>query len=479
MVRVLSVLGKECIITRPIPLRAPLIRAFLVVSTALALSAALLVAPADAKTPKKPSKITSLTVAAGGGPGHAVVRWKTKGKNTDYFVLETGLTAFSPTKKSLPRHGRHSRTFTIGGKARAFEFTPARAAYAGAPLGSGRHIYIRLFAVNRDGSKTRNRPFAKERSVLLQGLPKAAGVVLRAATFNIRTARATDDARNWLTRAPDVAAEIKIRRPSVVMLQELGPGRADGKSIALGTAQRQTTSLLSALQRAGVTSYRLVRTTGYIKPGTTHGTQGARILYDTSRIRLLTDCPETTSGSSWNPSCSFNLPILGSNENERRRAAYAEFAETKSGKRFFAVSAHLDSRHSSNTTTERRLNTLRGQQAAAAVNGVARVNVDKVPVIFGGDVNSWQANRVGYAPHDALVYRGFVDSAAAALAYNLKYSTVNHFARTMKRSGTYGSRLDLVMAKGAKGINRYENKLAITSTRRPSDHNMVLGDVVL
>ena len=94
-------------------------------------------------------------------------------------------------------------------------------------------------------------------------------------------------------------------------------------------------------------------------------------------------------------------------------------------------------------------------------------------------MNSWQANRVGYAPHDALVARGFVDSAAAGAAYNLKYSTINHFAKTVKASGTYGSRLDLVMAKGAKGINRYENKLVVTDSTRPSDHNMVLGDVVL
>lgn len=448
-------------------------------ATALALSAGLLVAPAQAKTPKKPSKISALTVSQGSGAGEAVLRWKTKGKNTDYFVLETGLTAFSPTKKSLPRHGRHSRTFTIAKSARSFVITPARAAYAGAPLGSGRHIYIRLFAVNKDGSKTRSRAYAKERAVLLKGLAPASGTLIRAATFNVRTARATKDARNWLVRVGDVASEIRIRRPAVVMMQELGPGRADGQTISLGSAPRQNTSLLTELQSQGVSSYRLVRTTGYVKPGTQHGTQGARILYDTTKLRLLTDCPETTSGSGWNPSCSFDLPILGSNEDERRRAAYAEFAEIATGKRFFAVSAHLDSRHSSNTTTEGKLNALRGQQAAAAVDGVARVNADQVPVIFGGDVNSWQANRVGYAPHDALVARGFRDSASAQVAYNLKYSTINHFEKTVKASNTYGSRLDLVMAKGVKGINRYENKVVVTSSARPSDHNMVLGDIVL
>ncbi len=439
----------------------------------------MLAGPAAAKAPKKPSKITSLSVKAGSSPGEAVITWKTKGKYTDYFVLETGLTAFSPTKKSLPRHGRYPRTFTISGKARSFVMTAARAKYAGAPLGSGRHLYIRLFAVNKDGSKTTSRAFAKERAVLLRGLAPAGGVLVRAATFNVRTARKTTDTRNWLQRVPDVAAEIKVRRPAVVMMQELGPGRADGQTISLGSAPRQNVSLLTELARQGVSSYRLVRTTSYIKPGTVHGTQGARILYDSTKLRLLTDCPETTSGSAWNPSCSFNLPIMGTNENDRRRAAYAEFAEITSGKRFFVVSAHLDSRHSSNTTTEGKLNALRGQQAAAAVDGVTRINHDAVPVFFGGDVNSWQANRIGYAPHDALVARGFLDSAAAGTAYNLRYSTMNHFEKTVKASGTYGSRLDLVMAKGVKGINRYENKLVVTDSTRPSDHNMVLGDVVL
>ena len=113
-------------------------------------------------------------------------------------MLETGLTAFSPTKKSLPRHGRYPRTFTISGNARSFVMTAARAKYAGAPLGSGRHLYIRLFAVNKDGSKTTSRAFAKERAVLLRGLAPAGGVLVRAATFNVRTARKTTDTRNWL-----------------------------------------------------------------------------------------------------------------------------------------------------------------------------------------------------------------------------------------------------------------------------------------
>src|SRR3712207_2500292 len=69
----------------------------------------------------------------------------------------------------------------------------------------------------------------------------AAPLSVRAATFNVRTARATSDTRVWLQRVDDVAAEILSRNVGIVMLQELGPGRADGRKAKIGTAIRQTT----------------------------------------------------------------------------------------------------------------------------------------------------------------------------------------------------------------------------------------------
>ena len=309
---------------------------------------------------------------------------------------------------------------------------------------------------------------------------KAAKVV-RVATFNVRTARARSDRRNWTRRAPDVAREILSRNPGVVALQELGPGRADGRKGTLKGHIRQTNSLTRALRQRGGARYRLVRTTSYIRPGTRHGTQGARILYDSSRYRLLTRCSETTGKRNYSRSCSFDLPLArGDSRRQLRSAAYAEFADRRSGKRFFVVSAHLDHRHSGNGRTEAKYNRLRARQAATVANRVARLNRHHRPVIFGGDINSWQTDRSNYAPHRSLHARGYRDAARARHRVNLSYASVNHFRVRVQRSRSgAGPRLDVVMVKGGRGVTRYENKVARVDRTRPSDHNMGVADIRL
>lgn len=304
-------------------------------------------------------------------------------------------------------------------------------------------------------------------------------ISVRAATFNVRTARATGDSRTWLQRVPDVAREILARNPGIVMLQELGPGRADGNPGHLDGHIRQTTSLTNTLAKLGGSRYKLVRSTSYTKPDEPHATQGARILYDSTRFKLLSRCPQTTDGSNWNPSCSFNLPLAsGDSKALRRSAAYAEFAERKTGRKFWVASAHLDTRHSSNNTTEAKWNRLRSHQAAAVAAKVAAHNPSHLPVIFGGDLNSWQTDRGHYAPHRELVGDGFSDAVSADIKINWKYPTITKFRTTIpKTKSKYGgSRLDVVMVKGAKKFTRWENKMANPDSTRPSDHNMVVAD---
>lgn len=318
----------------------------------------------------------------------------------------------------------------------------------------------------------------------VSAVPTAASAkseVVRVATFNVRTARATQDKRSWLRRAPDVAREILSRSPGVVTLQELGPGRADGRKGTLKGHQRQTTSLTAALSRQGGGRYRLVRSTPYYPPGTVHGTEGARILYDSSRFALKTRCPDTTGKRNYSRSCAFDVPIrAGDSRKKLRSAAYAEFADKRSGHRFFVVSAHLDSRHSGSKATEASYNALRYRQAAAIANRLAKINVHHRPVVFGGDVNSWRKDRGNFAPHRALVSRGYVDVATAPVRVNYAFTTVNHFDVRLKPSKTgSGVHLDVLMVKGGKGMRRYENKMARVDHARPSDHNMVVADLVL
>ena len=89
---------------------------------------------------------------------------------------------------------------------------------------------------------------------IVTALPTAAKIAeVRIATFNVRTARAKDK-RSWLARVSDVSREILSRKPGVVLLQELGPGRADGKKAKINGAARQTTSLTARLSDSAVAS---------------------------------------------------------------------------------------------------------------------------------------------------------------------------------------------------------------------------------
>jgi endonuclease/exonuclease/phosphatase family metal-dependent hydrolase len=306
---------------------------------------------------------------------------------------------------------------------------------------------------------------------------KRNSLTLRVGTFNVRTARAQDD-RSWLERANDVAREIASRNPGVLAVQELGPGRADGSKGTTTGHLRQTVSLERSFQRViGDDRYQLVRTTPYVKPGTNHGTQGTRILYDTRKFELLSNCPEKTGSKNYNPSCSMNLPLRSSDsESLRRSAAYAKFADRKTGVRFWVVSVHLDDRHSSSLSTEKSYNALRGAQARAVYLKVNGLRNSGEKIIYAGDFNSWQTNRAGDAPREYLLRQGFHDTASAATRVNINYPTINHFNTTVTAKRI---RLDVVLVKGIKRALRYENVMKRVDSSRPSDHNLVISDVVL
>lgn len=310
---------------------------------------------------------------------------------------------------------------------------------------------------------------------------QAASSDVRFATFNIRTARADlGTSRHWLKRVSTVARQIKAESPDVVALQELGPGRADGSTDKIGNNPRQTESLLAALKGVGAEDYKLVRITAYAKPGTDHGTQGARILYNSARIRLVTDCPETTGKLNYNDACGIDTPRLsGDSAKLTRSAAYAEFEDRSSNKNFFVISMHLDDRHSAKLSTERKYDTLRAKQVSAVYGRVSKL-ADGKPILFGADVNSWRTKAGSNAPYNYLVDKGFTDAVTAKAVVNNRYPTVNHFKSTLKPNAVGRQvALDVVMAKGSGLFHRYENVMKPTDPNRPSDHNMVIAELTL
>lgn len=434
-----------------------------------------------AATGYTPEKLYAVTAKPGPGVGQITIAWQHNSRHTTYFRIETALTPFSPTNTNLPKVGRNPKKLYLTSSKRSVTLSAAQVAAAGAGAGTGYHLYYRLYAVNHSQQGYKTRGWGMETVLAKPVSPKSSGTVLRAASFNIRTARATSDARSWLDRAPDVAHEILSRNPGVVAIQELSPGRADGGSGSTKGRIRQTDSLESALRAQGGSRYQLVRTTAYIGPNVKQGTQGARILYDSSRYGLKSACPDSSSGGNYSATCTIVMPLMaGDSEDLRRRATYAEFADLRTGKRFFMVSAHLDQRHSANLSTERRLNVFRDAQVEAVVNRIASINTAKRVVVFGGDINSWQSNQGGNGGHDRLIRSGFYDSAAALTRINLQYSTVNHFDTTiLPNHDGFGARFDVVMVKGVQGAKRFENVTRRVDSARPSDHNMVVADLVL
>ncbi len=436
---------------------------------------------------KTPAAFSWATAEPGPGPGEITFRWKHSGYRTTSYRIETALTAFSKNSRSLPSAGRNHRVYTVSARKRSFTMNAEEVADAGAEAGTGRHLVYRVVAVNSSGGGTRLRQYPSMKAVMpdlpdpytSSGEPRSGYQALRVGSFNVRTARA-HDARPWLARRDDVVDEILAAKPDITALQELGPGRADGKRGSTTGHLRMTTSLLATLEAKGADQYKLARTTPYVKAGTTHATQGARILYNSNVVELVSDCPEKTGSSSYSSSCSLEMPILNTDgEGKRRSAALARFRIKESGLEFWFASVHLDERHSRSDAGEAPYASLRAEQARAVVNAIQAANTDDLPVLLGGDFNSWQRITVGFPAEDVLLENGYLDTAAAGERTNMKYSTYNGFrARQSANSVGYGSRLDGIFIQNGSA-HSFENVTKPVDSSRPSDHNLIVADVAL
>jgi endonuclease/exonuclease/phosphatase family metal-dependent hydrolase len=430
--------------------------------------------PSQAAGVATPPQFTAVTSTPGPGPGEVTFSWSASGANTTAYAVITGLTLFSPGQK-----GRDAHTFTFPAGTTSGTLTAAQTTAAGASASSANHLYYRFEAINSTSGGTATRLWPYEGHVAVQPDPVAdSGTPLRVASFNMRSSL-VHDSHTWLSRKELVAKTIISRDPGIVLTQELGPERADGVSGPAGTHARQDSSLLTELSALHDTKYRLVRTTSYTTQA--EGSQGERILYDHTRYRLLSNCPDTTNGHSYSTSCQMTTPVRASDSPTlRRHAGYAEFQDIASGDKFWVASVHLDQRHSSKASTEVSLDTLRATQLKAVMARLKLRDTGGWPIILGGDFNSWQYDVNGDRAHDALIAAGYYDTAAAQTQVHLPYSTFNGFAKTMTINASgYNSRLDVIGVKGITGAVKFENVMNVTDSHRASDHNMIVTDILL
>jgi endonuclease/exonuclease/phosphatase family metal-dependent hydrolase len=429
--------------------------------------------PSQAAAIPTPNPFTAVSATPGPGAGEVTMHWSHDGAHTSYYVMQTALSLFAQGSK-----GRDMHYFDFAAGARSATLTPAQLASAGASVASANHLYYRFVAVDQTSSGEALRYWPWQQYAAVQPAAVGSGTPLRIGSFNVRSA-AIHDSHTWLHRAPLVAAQIIAAAPNITAIQELGPGRADGVSGPSAGHTKQTTSLLQALAARHGVWYRLVRTTSYTDG--TEGSQGTRILYDSSRFHLISNCPETTSGHSYSSSCTILMPMLSSDASTTRsRAAFAEFQEISTGKKFIVVSVHLDSRHSSSASAEATYDALRASQLSTVMSYTTHINPHLLPVYLAGDFNAYQYNPVGDRSHDALIANGYYDTAAAQSQVNVRYSTFNNFATTMPMNASgWGARLDVIAEKGATGAVRFQNLMKTVDSNRPSDHNMVVADVLM
>lgn len=429
-----------------------------------------------------PERIRWVKAKPGAKPGTVTFTWKQNKKHTTAFVLEIASTSFSPTNKSLPKRGRDYQRIVISGKKSSYTLSAKRAAKSGATSRSGAHLYYRFSAINKTKAGKRTRVYPGLRAVLPRpAKPSATGTSLRVASYNVASVKATlkKPGRSWDARRAKVASTILSSRADVVGLQELGPGsKYDGGSTK--NAPRQTNDLVATLRsqakaKGSSADYRLVRTTPYVAPGTSHGSQGARILYDASRYTLRSTCAETTGSRNYSDSCTIAMPVLsGDSRGKYRKAAYARFEDRRTGKTFYVVSAHLDPRKDSKGS-KGRYDKLRRNQVRTIMRSIDAINTTGDPVILAGDLNSRQSNQfTGSLPHRALIAAGYHDGAASAKRINAQYPTTTGWATRAKAASIgYGPRLDYVLAKGIQGSVAYKAHVKKKDSRRASDHHLV------
>jgi endonuclease/exonuclease/phosphatase family metal-dependent hydrolase len=400
-----------------------------------------------------PAPISKVATTPGPTPGETTISWSSSGAKTDLFRIDTALTPFPLHGKGTPQQGWHKQSFTVPGTARSLTLTPAQTAAAGAGLGTGRHLLFRIYAVRKGAADRQVRGYAHIAVASVAGEASTmTGSPIRVASYNLRMSQldaGTD--HSWAVRAPLIAQNLAAQQPTIASLQELLPTMWDDRAGGLG--------LQAALVKSGLGRYQLTRTTAY----NTGLVGDTRILYDASKLQLLSQCDPTR------PSCGFVFPDVG---NSKSVASYAQFKDLASGERFWFVAVHLA--HGNTAPVD----ALRAQEVKSIVGQLSAVNTEGLPVILGGDLNSYQTCPGRDAPHQALLDAGFYDTAAAADQVNLQYNTGNHYVSPEVPSPNgFGARLDEIMTLGMPGADRFE--IVRTGAPYPSDHNMVIADLRL
>lgn len=430
---------------------------------------ALATAPVEARPAARyPSEITSTSATPGPGAGEVTIRWKSKGDDIDFWKIQTALTPPNQTHGDDRSRGWISHTFKVpgGSGARKITLTAAQTAAAGAGIGSGNTLLVKVLGIRKHPKQTR---YSKLLAAPVLGIAsQATGDQIRVASYNLRAASKDGPGpHSWDTRGPLVAKNIADVAPDIVGLQEAVP--------AMLTDEYRPSPGDPVLMEEVPARYQMVRTAPMHKkkPNLPMDT---RILYDSTLFTLVSDCDNSVEygDPDEEKTCSIKLP----SEKEAKFAAYAKFevlSGPSMGQQFWFVTAHPD------TGNDRAAEVLRAKQTQEIVKVMDEKNAGlDLPIIFTADTNSYQASPNGNDSRVNLLDAGYYDTASAVEMVNLRFNSANKFEEPQKASANgFGSRLDVVMTKNLPGADLF--KVVRTDDNPdfkeyPSDHNMVFAE---
>jgi hypothetical protein len=151
------------------------------------------------------------------------------------------------------------------------------------------------------------------------------------------------------------------------------------------------------------------------------------------------------------------------------------------------VSLHLNENPSASNLAQKAST---GAAALVALRAIAALDPEGLPVVSAGDYRYMREPfcdepTCHVEAQPTFVRHGYYDAMAAVTKVGVQYTTVNGHTRTNQAASLsgVGTRADYIMLKGFRGSVRYENVVNRfvpgTSKVTPSDHNLILADLVV
>ncbi|CAN5140697.1 hypothetical protein BH11ACT2_BH11ACT2_06400 [soil metagenome] len=405
----------------------------LAIPAALVLLASTLVAssPATAASPAGNKHLTAKITAS----NHLVVDWHATSAARYYLVRTSSTLDMSHNIKTYKVSKKHTK-YTIDATASRYNY---------AKPSSGNYIFVRVYAPKTNG----NLITSPAKAVRLNPPAAPAGAQqVKVATFNVRTADLDVPHHGWASRITPVADRINASGASVVALEEAGTNL--GKTTFRGGYDIHWQ--FEDVERAAAPQYDLVYSDEYAK-GANTGKEGTRILYDTSKLSVV-------SSGFFAPS-AVNKYL--------RWVPWALFQDRSTGEQFYFIAAHLDNR--ADKGKSHTYYNLRLKQIKKIIDVARDFRSAGHQVILAGDLNSNIYSKPDNGVDRKLMSAGFYDAYATANNVNSYHVTYNDF----KKSKVNASRTDYIMTFGRadlRGAYSYKNWISKSDGVYPSDHNM-------